>query len=103
MFKLINGDTVTESMISTLYKDTFMKPGYEAVHGQIFSPINWNEDDVCEYIRANKVPYNKLHDQGYPSIGCEPCTRAIKAGEDIRAGRWWWEDPEHKECGLHKK
>ncbi|TLT00235.1 phosphoadenylyl-sulfate reductase [Aliarcobacter cibarius] len=65
--------------------------------------INWNEDDVWEYIRANKVPYNKLHDQGYPSIGCEPCTRAIKAGEDIRAGRWWWEDPEHKECGLHKK
>lgn len=67
------------------------------------SLINWNEDDVWEYIRANKVPYNKLHDQGYPSIGCEPCTRAIKAGEDIRAGRWWWEDPEHKECGLHKK
>lgn len=65
--------------------------------------INWNKDDVWEYIRANKVPYNKLHDQGYPSIGCEPCTRAIKAGEDIRAGRWWWEDPEHKECGLHKK
>ena len=65
--------------------------------------INWSEDDVWEYIKANKVPYNKLHDQGYPSIGCEPCTRAIKAGEDIRAGRWWWEDPEHKECGLHKK
>ena len=65
--------------------------------------INWNEDDVWEYISANKVPYNKLHDQGYPSIGCEPCTRAIKAGENIRAGRWWWEDPEHKECGLHKK
>ena len=65
--------------------------------------INWSEDDVWEYIKANKVPYNKLHDQGYPSIGCEPCTRAIKPGEDIRAGRWWWEDPEHKECGLHKK
>ncbi len=65
--------------------------------------INWSEDDVWKYIKANKVPYNKLHDQGYPSIGCEPCTRAIKPGEDIRAGRWWWEDPEHKECGLHKK
>lgn len=65
--------------------------------------INWNEEQVWEYIKLNKVPYNKLHDQGYPSIGCEPCTRAIKPGEDIRAGRWWWEDPEHKECGLHKK
>lgn len=65
--------------------------------------INWSESQVWEYIKANKVPYNKLHDKGYPSIGCEPCTRAIKEGEDIRAGRWWWEDPEHKECGLHKK
>ena len=65
--------------------------------------INWSEDDVWNYIKENKVPYNKLHDNGFPSIGCEPCTRAIKAGEDIRAGRWWWENPEHKECGLHKK
>lgn len=65
--------------------------------------LNWSEDDVWDYIKENKVPYNKLHDFGYPSIGCEPCTRAIKEGEDIRAGRWWWENPEHKECGLHKK
>lgn len=65
--------------------------------------LNWSEDDVWDYIKENKVPYNKLHDIGYPSIGCEPCTRAIKDGEDIRAGRWWWENPEHKECGLHKK
>ena len=65
--------------------------------------INWNEDDVWNYIKENKVPYNKLHDKGFPSIGCAPCTRAIKDGEDIRAGRWWWENPEHKECGLHKK
>ena len=65
--------------------------------------INWNEDDVWEYIKINNVPYNKLHDQGYPSIGCAPCTRPVKAGEDIRAGRWWWENPEHKECGLHAK
>jgi len=65
--------------------------------------INWSEDDVWEYIKTNNVPYNKLHDQGYPSIGCAPCTRAIKQGEDIRAGRWWWENPEHKECGLHAK
>lgn len=65
--------------------------------------INWSEDDVWDYIRKYKVPYNKLHDKGYPSIGCAPCTRAIKDGEDIRAGRWWWENPEHKECGLHKR
>ena len=65
--------------------------------------INWSEEDVWDYIKENRVPYNKLHDMGFPSIGCEPCTRAIKDGEDIRAGRWWWEDPAHKECGLHKK
>ena len=64
--------------------------------------INWSEENVWDYIKTNKVPYNKLHDKGFPSIGCAPCTRAIKDGEDIRAGRWWWENPEHKECGLHK-
>ncbi|MFV0564114.1 phosphoadenylyl-sulfate reductase [Malaciobacter mytili] len=65
--------------------------------------INWSEEEVWNYIKTNHVPYNKLHDQGFPSIGCAPCTRAIKDGEDVRAGRWWWENPEHKECGLHKK
>ncbi|MCF7957783.1 MAG: phosphoadenylyl-sulfate reductase [Phycisphaerae bacterium] len=64
---------------------------------------DWTVEQVWSYIKANDVPYNKLHDQGYPSIGCVPCTRAIKEGEDIRAGRWWWELPEHKECGLHLK
>lgn len=63
----------------------------------------WTEKQVWDYIRENNVPYNKLHDMGYPSIGCSPCTRAIKPGEDIRAGRWWWETPEQKECGLHFK
>ena len=63
----------------------------------------WTEQDVWEYIRQNNVPYNELHDHRFPSIGCQPCTRAIKAGEDIRAGRWWWETPENKECGLHKR
>ena len=63
--------------------------------------IEWTNEQVWDYIKKNKVPYNKLHDLGYPSIGCSPCTRAIKAGEDIRAGRWWWENPEQKECGLH--
>ena len=64
---------------------------------------HWTEGQVWEYIKAHKVPYNKLHDHGFPSIGCQPCTRAIEPGEDIRAGRWWWEDSEHKECGLHKR
>jgi len=63
--------------------------------------IEWSNEDVWAYIKENKVPYNRLHDEGYPSIGCAPCTRAIKPGEDIRAGRWWWENPEYKECGLH--
>ena len=62
---------------------------------------DWTTDRVWDYIREHDVPYNELHDKGYPSIGCEPCSRAIKPGEDIRAGRWWWEEPEHKECGLH--
>jgi phosphoadenosine phosphosulfate reductase len=75
----------------------------DAAHGmQKFNPLaDWSEADVWEYIRANKVPYNALHDRGYPSIGCEPCTRAIQPGEDVRAGRWWWENADSKECGLH--
>jgi phosphoadenosine phosphosulfate reductase len=67
-----------------------------------FNPLaDWSEQDVWDYIRANNVPYNALHDQGFPSIGCAPCTRAVEPGEDVRAGRWWWENPESKECGLH--
>ena len=62
---------------------------------------DWNSDMVWDYIRRNDVPYNKLHDKGFPSIGCAPCTRAVPAGEDPRSGRWWWEDSTHKECGLH--
>ena len=65
--------------------------------------LHWSEEDVWNYIKTNKVPYNKLHDQGYPSIGCAPCTRPVEKGQDIRSGRWWWENPEHKECGLHVK
>lgn len=64
---------------------------------------DWSEEEIWEYIRTNDVPYNKLHDQGFPSIGCAPCTRAVLPGEDVRAGRWWWETPEQKECGLHPK
>lgn len=65
--------------------------------------IDWTEEQVWDYIKTNKVPYNRLHDKGFPSVGCQPCTRAIEKGEDTRAGRWWWENPETKECGLHAK
>lgn len=65
--------------------------------------IHWSEDDVWNYIHQHQVPYNKLHDKGFPSIGCQPCTRAVASGADIRSGRWWWEDPDHKECGLHRR
>ena len=69
-----------------------------------FNPLaDWTEKEVWAYIKLNDVPYNALHDKHYPSIGCAPCTRAITVGEDIRAGRWWWEQPESKECGLHVK
>lgn len=64
--------------------------------------IYWTNDMVWSYIRQHHIPYNELHDRGYPSIGCSPCTRAVQPGEDIRAGRWWWELPQNKECGLHK-
>ncbi len=65
--------------------------------------VNWTHEQVWEYIREKKVPYNKLHDKGFLSIGCQPCTRALQSGEDVRAGRWWWEKPESKECGLHNR
>jgi phosphoadenosine phosphosulfate reductase len=69
-----------------------------------FNPLSdWTEQEVWAYIRLFDVPYNALHDQFYPSIGCAPCTRAVAMGEDVRAGRWWWEDPNSKECGLHVK
>lgn len=64
--------------------------------------IDCSEAQTWDYIRSNGVPYNTLHDKGFPSIGCQPCTRAVKEGEDIRAGRWWWENPDQRECGLHR-
>ncbi len=78
---------------------------YDSGNGlEKFNPLlEWTEKEVWAYIRANDVPYNELHDKHYPSIGCAPCTRAISVGEDVRAGRWWWENPELKECGLHVK
>jgi len=65
--------------------------------------INWSEQQVWDYIHQHNIPYNALHKKGFASIGCQPCTRAILKGEDIRAGRWWWENPDTKECGLHQK
>jgi len=77
----------------------------DADHGGILklNPLaDWSWDRVWGYIRDHAVPYNALHDEGFPSIGCAPCTRAVKPGEDLRAGRWWWEqDAAAKECGLH--
>ncbi|MDQ3909103.1 MAG: phosphoadenylyl-sulfate reductase [Thermoproteota archaeon] len=83
---------------------TTKKIEIDSGHGGIVkvNPLaDWTSDMVWEYIRKNNVPYNKLHDTGFPSIGCEPCTRAIQPGEDPRAGRWWWESAAQKECGLH--
>ena len=76
----------------------------EAHQSQKLNPLStWSEHEIWAYIKMNEVPYNALHDHFYPSIGCAPCTRAISEGEDVRAGRWWWENPENKECGLHVK
>ena len=83
---------------------TTKKIEIDSGHGGIVkvNPLaDWTSDMVWDYIQKNNVPYNKLHDMGFPSIGCEPCTRAIKPGEDPRAGRWWWESAAQKECGLH--
>jgi len=77
----------------------------DQAHGGLLkiNPLcNWNHDQVRAYAESRRIPVHPLHRQGYPSIGCAPCTRAVAEGEDIRAGRWWWENPEHKECGLHR-
>jgi phosphoadenosine phosphosulfate reductase len=88
--------SVTRTEVSAVERDE--------AHGGILkiNPLaDWTAEQVWEYIRRHEVPYNRLHDEGFPSIGCEPCTRAVAPGEHPRAGRWWWESPEHKECGLH--
>ena len=78
---------------------------YDVEHQLIkFNPIaDWSLSQVEAYVTDNKVPVNPLHAKGFPSIGCQPCTRAIKPVEDIRAGRWWWENEDGKECGLHNR
>lgn len=81
------------------------KVAWDEVFGLVkINPLaDWSENQIWDYIRENQIPYHALHDKGYPSIGCVPCTRAIKEGEDVRAGRWWWENKENKECGLHQR
>ncbi|MDO8461309.1 MAG: phosphoadenylyl-sulfate reductase [Deltaproteobacteria bacterium] len=87
-------------------RTTVPKVEVDSAHNNMakINPIaDWTSEQVWAYIKKNGVPYNILHDKGYPSIGCAPCTRPVKPGEDERAGRWWWENPETKECGLHVK
>jgi len=84
-------------------KETLVIEWHAAQGTYKVSPLfNWSDEDVWQYIRRHDVPYNALYDRGIRSIGCAPCTRATTPDQDIRAGRWWWEDPEHKECGLHR-
>lgn len=88
--------SVTRSGLKTVERDE--------VHGGIIkiNPLSrWKQERLWEYIRGKKLPYNRLYDHSYASIGCEPCTRAVAPGGDPRSGRWWWESPDHKECGLH--
>ncbi len=87
--------SVTRSDIEDIeYDDVFGLPKANPL-------ADWEEKEIWEYIKKKEIPYNTLHDRFFPSIGCAPCTRAITPGEDIRSGRWWWENPENKECGLH--
>jgi len=76
----------------------------DCAHGGMLkvNPIaDWTRAEVMDYVRAHDVPINRLHERGYPSVGCDPCSRGIESGEDLRAGRWWWENPETRECGIH--
>lgn len=87
----------------SLTRDALQKSESDAAFGlHKYNPLcDWTQEQVWAVIHAFSIPYNPLHDQGYPSIGCDPCTRAIRPGEDIRAGRWWWEQRNNSECGLH--
>ncbi len=86
-------------------RDAVAVEEFDAAHGiPKFNPLaDWSDDDVWAHLRAHGVPYNPLHDRGFPSIGCAPCTRAVEPGEDPRAGRWWWERGGNQECGLHRR
>jgi len=84
---------------------TVQSEEWDAEYGlyKISPLLEWSEAQVWQYIRSRQLPYNALHDRQFPSIGCAPCTRAVAPGEDSRAGRWWWEQPESRECGLHPR
>ena len=88
----------------SLTRGSLPEQEFDLAHGlQKFNPLAaWSEAEVWQYLRVHQVPYNRLYDQGYRSIGCAPCTRPVLPGEDVRAGRWWWELAEQRECGLHK-
>lgn len=96
----VTGLRSTQSEARTLLSRFEFDPGNQVIK---YNPlVDWSIDQISEYLKANHVPYNVLHDRGFPSIGCAPCTRAVAEGEDIRSGRWWWENNTAKECGLHE-
>ncbi len=98
---LITGIRNSQSAIRTNNKLVERDENYNLI--KINPLISWSEKDVKDYIRKYNIPCNTLHNKGFPSIGCKPCTRAVSDGEDQRAGRWWWENSDHKECGLHNR
>ena len=102
----ITGQRIDQSVTRTELAEVHMDGVFDGRNGALekFNPLaNWRSADVWDYIRDRQVPYNPLHEQGYVSIGCEPCTRAVAPHEHERAGRWWWESATHKECGLHRQ
>jgi phosphoadenosine phosphosulfate reductase len=90
--------SVTRSELKALEQDA-MNDGIIKINPL----IDWSEEQLLAYVEEQRLPKNRLYSLGYRSIGCAPCTRAVQPGEDARAGRWWWENPEQKECGLHRK
>ncbi len=104
VLKTLDGWITGQRRAQAVTRGRLSKVELDAAHGMIVkvNPLaDWTTAQVFDYLKAHGVPTNKLHAMGYPSIGCAPCTRAVKPGEDERAGRWWWEDPNSKECGLH--
>lgn len=102
--KTLNGWITSIRADQTAQRAESSKFEIDYLHGRMLKinpMLDWTTEQVWDYVRKNDVPYNKLHDMGYPSIGCAPCTRAVEEGEDPRAGRWWWEQGSDKECGIH--
>ena len=102
--KTLNGWITSIRADQTAQRADSSKFEIDYLHGRMLKinpMLDWTTEQVWDYVRKNDVPYNKLHDMGYPSIGCAPCTRAVEEGEDPRAGRWWWEQDSDKECGIH--